>query len=481
MRHSRSKRYPRAHSKTLPGIALAMLAGSAAAATADSTHEERLTPCAPLSCTGVDVGPFTPPSLWEFVPDRRPSILIPLFNGDWNHNDLGLNPNWYENDFEDPMGTGTDTNPANGVPDSFDKLIVLLDRLYDDGFRRIILTLPAGGTEEQAMSSSQWWSMPLWWRDAFETHIAAWIADKATESDPVSMGLYMGYPINNPCDIDMTGAHEPDPTDTDDMCTFYQNIKPWMDVGFKEFWLDASRADAVDMLTLQHSADYSGLVKFGGESIPINAYPITCSNSDEPILSQIQAGAWVSTYPVMRTRLAYNTSYDEEATEVSLMLNGHYIRCGCEDEDGRAKLENAAHYHERGVVLWGEANYNYSTSLVPIYDGLSYSFDYPLRYYEEMVKRVYSFGSLDAMIDFNNDGLLEVSSTSDTDYDLFLTAYYTNTGNPGGYLDGDVNGDGDVDVLDLIDFIDAASQWECESPCTQVIVGTDLGDPWWVP
>lgn len=456
---------------------LALIAGSAAAAlaTGGTEEEQLLTPCTPLSCAGVDMGPFTPPSQWEFVPDRRPSVIVPLFNGNWNGNALGLNHDWYESDFEDPMGTGTDTTPANGVPDTFDKLIQQLDRLYDDGFRRVILRLPAGGVESQAMSASQWWSMPLWWREAFEEHIGDWIADKATASDPVSMGLYMGYPVNDPCDLDMTGAREPDPTDTDDMCTFYQNIKPWMDVGFQEFWLDASREDAADMLTLQHSADYSGLIKFGGEAIPVD--DTSCSNDGDPILSQIESGAWVSSYPYMRTRLEYTTPYDDQTTEVSLMLTGHYVTCGLDDVNGRAKLENALHYYEYGVVLWGESNYNYSTSLTPILGGASYSFDYPLRYYEEMVKRVYSFGSLDAMIDFNNDGLLEVSSTSDTDYDLFLTAYYTNTGNPGGYMDGDVNGDGDVDILDILDFIDAVDQWDTSS----TVVPTHLGDPWWVP
>ena len=52
-----------------------------------------------------------------------------------------------------------------------------------------------------------------------------------------------------------------------------------------------------------------------------------------------------------------------------------------------------------------------------------------------------------------------------------------NFGQNAGYLGGDVNGDGIVDMSDLLYFISAADAWTNN----QQLIGVDLGPPWWLP
>lgn len=420
------------------------------------------------------MGPFPVPLEWEFRPDRRPVVFVPLYISGHGANPLGVEPKWYDDDIEDPCAvSGTDVNPANGAPDVFERLMEMLNRLYDDGYRRIVLYVPAGNVDNQTyMSSSQWYTMPEWRRQAFEDYVAPWIEAKAWADAPVSMGVYAGYRIDDPCSHDTTSAAYPDLEDSDDTCTVYQNIQPWIDLGFTEYWFDAS-AGGPGFVTLQFSDDYYGVIKFGGEAIPVTGGsctpdPLTFSYST-PDMTRIEQAAWVANFAHIRGRLDYSTSFDPETTEVGIMITGHEVTCGIHKDDG-VTFEDAVHYYNQGFVLWVESKYNMSTI-----------YEYSFRRSEELARRIYSFGPLTAMVDMNNDGFLDVSSTSDTDYALFLDAFMLNSGNPGGYLDGDVNGDGFVDVFDFLDFADAAAQWECSQPCTPAVVGTNLGDPWWVP
>ena len=108
--------------------------------------------CAPLDCAAVSIAAppgFDYPDAADFVPDRRPSLGINVFGGPCLTPPSG-GPSWWH-DLGDADG--------NGIVDAVDTLIGRLDDGYTDGWRRMIIRLPAGAYTGQ-MSSSQWWPMP---------------------------------------------------------------------------------------------------------------------------------------------------------------------------------------------------------------------------------------------------------------------------------------------------------------------------------
>src|SRR5262249_28447935 len=161
-------------------------------------------------------------------------------------------------------------------------------------WRRILLYLPAGTLPGQTMASSQWWSMPQPKRQDLAEHLRKWIL----AHPDVSVGIYAGFQINDPCTLCMTEgaacadcgagggwpmcpqcagsgtAHVPVTASFADMCTVYSNIEPWIELGVKELWFDAAGASNPaswgPMLQLAADPDYKGRVRFGVEPIIIN-------------------------------------------------------------------------------------------------------------------------------------------------------------------------------------------------------------------
>lgn len=434
--------------------------------------------CPPLSCENVSVGPFTPPTGWELKPDRRPIVMIVTWAGFFNDNSLGVHPSWYDNDVEDPNGPPTDSD-SDGVPDVFEWLISQLDGAYDHGYRRMVMRLPAGSLQGQNMASSQWWTMPKWKRTGFNTHIKAWLEAKKTAGDPVWLGVYAGYPINDPCELSMVGAHAPDPTDPDDMCVFYQNVKPWMKAGLKEYWLDASSGDWENMSTLQHSPDYTGQIHFGGEAVPAVGEGNGCSGQLTPDPDAIIESPFVATFRFLISRFGTQEVVSPGTTELCVMLTGHHVQCGSETGD-EWEFDDVRRIFDEGWVIWMNGAFN-SSQWTTFTDsngvGTTYSFDYTFPYSAECVKRLHNYGQLTALADFNNDGLIEVADYDDTDFAAFLDAWFTHATGPGRYLDGDVNGDDTVDASDITAFIDAANAWTQSGQ----LIGVDLGPAWWHP
>ncbi len=242
-------------------------------------------PCEVFECGGVSVADgagFDVPDPDSFVPDRRPAIVINLFGGACTHPPIG-GPSWW-------LQTGD--RDGNGIVDSVDELILRLDDLYADGWRRIILHLPAGSYSGQLMSSSQWWTMPASKRAGLSQRLSPWLA---THFD-TTLGVYVGFRINNPCSLCMSGCDEcsdcgngggcvtcpacenfevarlPDTTNAIDMCAVANNVEPWVAVGVDEIWFDAAAAPGAELwlalLHLSGNPDYLGIVKFVGEPIP---------------------------------------------------------------------------------------------------------------------------------------------------------------------------------------------------------------------
>jgi len=222
-------------------------------------------PCLPLGCEGVSEWPTGLPEPGAFEPDRRPIQGYSLW----------LFGQWYDED--DDGRVGRNMRPEyrkNGRMDCIDWLIENLDEHYAEGWRRMLFWLPAGQLKGQPwMPSSQWGPMSEAKREQITRHLGEWIR----EHPEASLGVYAGYRIADPCSLCMTPdrveecegrerAHYPDPDSEVDRCIVYHNIKPWMDVGVKEYWLDAA-IDWPNFLRLTQSPDFEGL-RIGGEPIP---------------------------------------------------------------------------------------------------------------------------------------------------------------------------------------------------------------------
>lgn len=479
-------------------IVAALVAGGLLAGAAQAQPEAP--PCVPLSCSTVEIGPFAPPMNWEFVPDRRPVAIIPLSNGSRSLNEYGLNAWWYtegiNQDDGSPYGIG-----FNGVPDAFDELLERFEDLYSIGFRRIHLRMPAGNIVEESglLDSSQWWSMPEWKRIGFQTHVRNWLDAKRSQGDAVSLSIYAGYQLSDPCTPGMDDAHIPNFSDSNDACVMFQNVRPWMDVGVKEYWFDNGAIDWRNMMSLQHSKNYSarGLdwrarLKFGGEAVP--TVTGNCATGPDklrvPHPDALAGGAWLATYRFARTRFSYNAAFqtfDPETSEVGLMLSEHRTthQCGPAPHNSPADklwdFADALEFYNHGWVLWSylgnpESALTSNTGDIDYYD---YDYVMPRGRSIEATYRIYGFGPVTALADFNADGRLD-TDVGGADYQDFVQAWVNNIhtfeSSPT-YCQGDINGDGQIDLYDFADFADACDQWSIWG----VVQGIDLGRPSWLP
>lgn len=397
-------------------------------------------PCSPLPCDGLSVlgtGKTWVPSTPTWSPDRRPVAYIRTFGGAFCYNSRGLSAEWYDRDDD---GVPPKDLDKNGVPDAFDWLLAELDAHYLDGWRRIVLLLPAGMVVKQEFSSSQWWAMPAWKRAGFEAHVKPWIA----AHPEASVGLYLNFMINNPCDLcqipnafrritqvdpgaigyteecvpGLVYVHPcygrdtyriPDPRVPEDVCTFSQNIRPWMSVGAREFWFDAAEYQTrkQSFVELAWSPDYLGKAKFGGETVPYKGpgeYDETYVaktpwfGTTDWIDKQDPDGAW--TFPIAKSEVGLGLMRPMELPEMF-------------DAVGR------------GYVIW-------------LYNAASEE--------GERAKRIYGFGHLIDGADFNGNGYPDAGDRA-----LFTShwnAYHGLTGRRFNYVHGDMNDDHKVDDTD---------------------------------
>lgn len=269
-------------------------------------------PCVPFGCGAAALGPYPLPPPWGFSPDRRPVKLINVFGGDWEHNVTG-NARWWVDemfprnahpdcDERDHLDDGclpqspryTARFDGNGIPDPIDELLSRLDEHHARGWRRFVINRPAGqyqgpGTgavyaSREILPASQYWTMPRWKREALDVHLRRWIDSKrSTGLNDISVGIYVGFRIGEEvCELSSLGRWVPDLTRRLDVCAVHQNLQPWVNMGIREVWFDATagniRGEPVlpslppkTMLWLSQSPNYRGIVRIGGEALPLEA------------------------------------------------------------------------------------------------------------------------------------------------------------------------------------------------------------------
>lgn len=317
----------------------------------------------PLGCSGVAVGPFELPAVPDLVPDGRPVQVINLMHvfQDPNNDPIANNAPWWmdENDDGDIIGDGNpDPIPAfenNGIPDAFDEMLRRLDDYHDDGWRRFVFYMPAGKLEGQYHASSQYWTLPPWKRDGLEAYVKPWIDAHRNEQDPdddINLGVYAGFRIQNPCSLAMDDSRIPDTSSPRDMCLVYQNVQPWIDLGFDEVWFDSAVGliigDLQTFLELQQSPNYKGLIRLGGQHLALETYGVP----DEDALRRA---------PFVSAQLLYECgtegfgggemwTFDPAETEVGVWFV-QVANPGCSTHP-EVTLDIVQTYVEHGFVPW---------------------------------------------------------------------------------------------------------------------------------
>lgn len=432
-----------------------------------------------------------------FEPDRRPAVEIVMHNGT-RANPRGMANVWYAGGSEDTdaiSGFNERDVPlrgSNGIPDAFDYLVSRLDMHYDNGFRRMILHLPAGAVDSTHMDSAQYWTMEDWRRKWFWIEVRRWIEEKKAAGDPVSMGVYLGWKIHDPTVFDMTGAVPPDMSNPTHVKWMHQNIYPWIRLGFNEFWFDASgSARAISetnsvrqrdvLASLRHSPTWGPVAKFGGEAVP-GIGRLIDHRLDEVA---IRGAGWMGIPLFLESRFSDYLSqspdtpfFDPGTTEATCWMRNSN-RTGANGEPGAWQDYPLAHYErlrQHGMVFRAQESRMGDN-------------DYRSFVTTEFVQRLLGFGVITAPIDFDGDGFIEIERGvsfpyAGEDWDKFLEAAMTTIrgGGGSGYFAGDISGDGSLDMADIVlyrgfldDYLNGMDQGE------PVITPLDLGQPWWVP
>jgi hypothetical protein len=247
----------------------------------------------------------------DFVPDRRPIAWLQLFEpGAFKYKAVRNNPNdpnerlgnprglkaWWHIEGQNDLPT---YQPPDPVPKQFRELVELAEHLYQQGFRRFMLQLPAGApfgrwNSDQNIfggrnfSMNQWNAMPAWKQQEFADANSAWLTwinEKYQNPNPIHhpvIELYMAAPIGDGICTQLTSKNDPnhefgfdgvqqvsvpvrldafgepvfeitwvtgfqsrtaagdfDPRKVDHIRYVLDQITPWMNIGVKRFWLDA--------------------------------------------------------------------------------------------------------------------------------------------------------------------------------------------------------------------------------------------------
>lgn len=412
-------------------------------------------PCQPPVCGPVSVADgsgFVFPSAADFVPDRRPAVGVNLFGGSCLNPPTG-GPDWW-------LYLGDDN--GNSIVDAVDELIARLDALHDDGWRRVILHLPAGSLAGYLMSSSQWWPMPPSKRVGLTGQLAAWL-----DAHPdATLGVYSGFQINDPCSLCMAGcficsdcgdgggcamcpdchgasvARLPDTTSSVDMCVVAANLEPWMNLGVYEMWFDGSSgADAVDWFALLRFAgnpDYMNNVKFVGEPIPNGGL---AGGANIPIPGAIKRLGYMSLRRYLEVVGGDAPkglwAFDKSATEIHVGLRStdFCVDADVEDADPCTGCPDFCGGIADGVLI--DVVYGYVARGYIPYARWSRS--------EEMIRRIYDMSpeTIPCPADLDADGDVDFHDLGRLSSQIGLTTGAT-------LYHGDLDFDDDVDVFDLL-------------------------------
>lgn len=373
-------------------------------------------------------------------PDRRPVLKIPLSDG---NPPIGMATSWYE--FDDVPGYTQNMIIAEHV---------FRERIkteYADGWRRFILNLPAGYLEDQAMSGNQWTALTTA-RKAMMTRVILSFVTPPAPGQPLGdylpgarFGIYSGGSFST----DPTSLKTiPTPPFTvvsfhDHLDYVQANALPYAAIGCTEFFIDASAYFPAELVATRNHASLLGIISIGGEALPLTNPGTPASAPNWTYISQTP---WVGNAtgffaPNLGNVVESTLSFDRATTEIGVILDEHPLVS--------AEIFPAVNEPPVGYTLPIAAMKTIVAKGFIPWTGPA--FGHPITHTRiEHLKRIYSFGKIDNIADFNDDG-----QVNQVDYDAYVAAYFIHEGSFGNYIHGDMNGDNWIDPDDLGDFVTA--------------------------
>jgi hypothetical protein len=212
-----------------------------------------------------------------FEIDRRPVVMLQVWNATY-----GAGNSW-------GVGVRYRGNDAG------EQIVRELDRLYDQGWRRIMLLTPTGGPRYAMLNKTygEWYARPRPWQQNMTTHISQW---KQSHPD-ATLGVYLGI-------MHRDGSL---PLERE----FERYLGPWLNMGITEFGFDNSAL--VELRDIFFSID--AWLKERGARAVMEAYGrVSGRELDYSVVGTVPAMA-------LRTYVDYvdptrKLSFDPEMTEM---------------------------------------------------------------------------------------------------------------------------------------------------------------------
>jgi hypothetical protein len=430
-----------------------------------------------------------------WVRDPRPMAFIPFFDagGSWRNNSYYLSTWWHmtpaatlgdpSDDYIDERRDDYAYNEngelilqENGVADQIDELLKRMNNLYKDGFRRMVLRMPAGNVFGRVfhqtgrpdsygghdVSVNQWGPMAQWKQNELSSHDGAFQTWLRTHTD-ASLELYAGAPLGDdycttcvnapsfagsqpilqrqwiyqgnedpifdstdrwyfPCNYQYS-ARAFDPRYYASVVQMYLAINPWIVNGVKMVWYDAASDNSLafyryGFMEWSYNPYFRSMgVRFGGEALPlVGGDPDNidgCALTSAPWMS-LQQNFFVGPVANRQWRHTWSPTFDRDEIETHILVSDETF----------------------GWEHFREARYLGLIPTIMNCTGLAC----------EREKRWYSMGVI-RIADFNGDG-----AVTQDDQNMFMAAYIaaqSQTPPIVVFATGDVTGDGQIDGDDL--------------------------------
>tara|TARA_B100000614_G_scaffold262909_1_gene300726 strand:+ start:199107 stop:200831 length:1725 start_codon:yes stop_codon:yes gene_type:complete len=256
----------------------------------------------------IDIPPDDPPAnddakeIPRFVVDRRPVAAINTYGGLYDQTPTGQARWFYE---------------PGGVQKLIENKII---PMMEIGYERFMMWLPAGSNRQRFMASAQWGPLPEYRKQEFRDVLGPFL-----KSNPhIDFGIYMGYKIHDPFSLRMPDneIQAPDLSLDSHRYWFRQTIQPWVDIGAKWFFADASSpedlregaSEIADMLSIFN-------LKYGGEALPSRRLD---SGEWEVNAEYLREMPWccIHRYACIRDP-ELKWRFDPKTTEVGCVFSGH--------------------------------------------------------------------------------------------------------------------------------------------------------------
>ena len=239
----------------------------------------------------------------KFHIDRRPIAAINTYGAVYNKTPTGQGE-WFYNE--------------GGVTRLIEDRVL---PLFEIGYRRFIVWLPAGSQRQKLMASSQWQPQPEYRKKEWYEVFKPWLASQPN----IDFGIYGGFLIDDPYSLEMNEDRLRVPTTTNELNRewFRLSWSNWIELGMNWGRLDwAGRPEhRRDMVSLSNQFDVLG-IDLGGEAIPTDTEMVDGVKIWNPDNYCIHRCPWICLHAYAAPRCA-TWNFDPFRTQIEVILSNH--------------------------------------------------------------------------------------------------------------------------------------------------------------